>query len=109
LIHDLKRQGLTITAIARQVGLDRKTVRRYLQRGLEPPAPKAREPAPRLIEGFQDYLRERVTAFLDLSGKRLLREIRPLGYGAIPRACRPYRAKTEGKLRTAGLLPRPAL
>jgi transposase len=80
LIHDLKRQGLTITAIARQVGLDRKTVRRYLQRGLEPPAYKPRGPGPRLIEGFEDYLRERVTVFPDLSGKRLLREIRELGY-----------------------------
>jgi transposase len=80
LIHDLKRQGLTITAIARQVGLDWKTVRRYLQRGLEPPAYKSREPVPRLIAGFEDYLRERVSAFPDLSGKRLLREIRGLGY-----------------------------
>ena len=38
LIHDLKRQGLSVSAIARQVGLDRKTVRRHLARGLEPPA-----------------------------------------------------------------------
>jgi plasmid maintenance system antidote protein VapI len=28
LIHDLKRQGLSVSAIARQLGLDRKTVRR---------------------------------------------------------------------------------
>ena len=62
LIHNLKRQGLSVTAIARQVGLDRKTVRRYLQRGLEPPAYKPREPRPRLIEGFQGYLRERDSA-----------------------------------------------
>ena len=38
LIHDLKRQGLSVSAIARQLGLDRKTVRRHLERGLEPPA-----------------------------------------------------------------------
>src|SRR4249920_1087070 len=37
LIHDLKRQGLSVTAIARQPGLDRKTGRRHLDRGLEPP------------------------------------------------------------------------
>jgi transposase len=34
LIHDLKRQGLSITAIARKVGCDRKTVRKYLELGL---------------------------------------------------------------------------
>ena len=38
VILDLHRQGLSVSAIARQCGLDRKTVRRYLERGLEPPA-----------------------------------------------------------------------
>ena len=80
LIHDLKRQGLTITAIARKVGLDRKTVRRYLERGLEPPAYSRRAPVERLIAPYEDYLRERVSAYPELSGKRLLREIRELGY-----------------------------
>jgi transposase len=37
LIHDLKRQGLSVTAIARKVGCDRKTVRKYLALGLEAP------------------------------------------------------------------------
>lgn len=37
LIHDLKKQGLSLTAIARKVGCDRKTVRKYLERGLETP------------------------------------------------------------------------
>ncbi len=35
MIHDLKRQGLTVSAIACKAGLDRKTVRKYLDRGLE--------------------------------------------------------------------------
>ena len=35
LIQDLKNQGLSITAIARKVGCDRKTVRKYLELGLE--------------------------------------------------------------------------
>ena len=34
MIHDLHRQGLGISAIARQTGLDRKTVRKYLTQGL---------------------------------------------------------------------------
>ena len=33
-IHDLRRQGLSVSEIARQMGLDRKTVRKYLDRGL---------------------------------------------------------------------------
>ena len=38
MILELHRQGLTVSAIARQLGMDRKTVRRYVARGLEPPA-----------------------------------------------------------------------
>jgi hypothetical protein len=38
MILDLHRQGLSITAIARRTGRDPKTVRKYIERGLEPPA-----------------------------------------------------------------------
>ncbi|MBV8073324.1 MAG: helix-turn-helix domain-containing protein [Acidobacteriaceae bacterium] len=37
MILELHRQGVSVSAIARQVGLDRKTVRKYIERGLEPP------------------------------------------------------------------------
>jgi transposase len=80
LIHDLKRQGLSVSAIARQVGLDRKTVRRHLARGLEPPAYGPRALRPTLIAPFEDYLAARVATYPELSGKRLLREILEMGY-----------------------------
>ncbi len=50
-------------------------MRKHLERGLEAPVYGPRTPRPRLIEPFEDYLAERVAAFPDLSGKRLLREI----------------------------------
>ena len=80
LIHDLKWQGLSVAAIARKVGHDRKTVRKYLDQRLEPPVYRPREPRSRLIKPYEGYLRERIVTFPDLSGKRLLREIRELGY-----------------------------
>jgi transposase len=80
LIQDLKRQGLGVSAIARQTGLDRKTVRKYLARGLEAPAYKPRAPRARIVEPFEGYLRERLSAFPDLTAKRLMREIRERGY-----------------------------
>ena len=76
LIHDLKKQGLSISAIARKVGCDRKTVRKHLERGLEAPVYGPRAPRDRIIAPFERYLQERVQAFPDLSGARLLREIR---------------------------------
>ena len=80
LIHDLKRQGLSVSAIARKLGLDRKTVRRHLDRGMEPPAYGPRPPRPRQLASYEVYLRERIAAWPELTGKRLLREIRELGY-----------------------------
>ena len=37
MVLELHRQGLTVSAIARQLSMDRKTVRRYIARGLEQP------------------------------------------------------------------------
>jgi transposase len=42
MILDLARQGLTVSANARPTGRDRKTIRTYIERGLEPPAYKPR-------------------------------------------------------------------
>lgn len=80
MIHDLQRQGLSVSAIARRVGVDRKTVRKYLERGLEAPVYGPRTSRPSKIDPFEEYLRQRVGAFPELSAKRLLREIRDLGY-----------------------------
>ncbi len=80
LIHDLKRQGLSISAIARKTGLDRRTVRKHLERGLEVPSRTPRAPRARLIEPYEAYLRQRIIVSPGLSGRRLLREIRDLGH-----------------------------
>ncbi len=81
MILDLHRQGLSVSAIARRTGLDRKTVRKYIESGLEPPAYGPRQPRPTKVRPFEPYLRERVAAYPDLTGSRLHREIRDLGYG----------------------------
>ena len=80
MILDLHRQGLTVSAIARELGLDRKTVRKSIARGLEPPVYGPRQPRKRLLDPFVLYLRERVTAYPGLTGRRLLRELRERGY-----------------------------
>jgi transposase len=80
MILELKRQGLGVSAIARQTGLDRKTVRKYLERGLEAPVYGPREPGERLASRFGSYLTERLSAFPGLSARRLHREIKAMGY-----------------------------
>ena len=80
MILDLHRQGLSVSAIARQIGVDRKTVRTHIAKGLDPPAYKKRPPAPSLIDRFEPYLRERLAAYPALTGQRLFRELKERGY-----------------------------
>ncbi len=80
MILELARQGLSVSAIARRTGHDRKTIRKYVDRGLEPPVYKPREPGPSLLRPFAAFLQERVTRFPDLTGQRLWREIREIGF-----------------------------
>ena len=68
MILELKRRGLGVSTMARQTGLDRETVRKYLARGLEAPVYGPRERGDRLAESFYGYLVERLAAFPGLSG-----------------------------------------
>jgi transposase len=80
MILDLHHQGLSVSAIARQVGVDRKTVRTHISKGLEPPAYKKRTAKPGIIDPFEHYLCERLTAYPGLTAVRLWREIRERGF-----------------------------
>jgi transposase len=81
MILDLHRQGLSVSAIAKATGADRKTVRKYIERGLEAPTYGPRKPRQAVIDPFTAYLRERVTRYPALTGSRLFRELKDRGYG----------------------------
>jgi transposase len=85
---------------ARQLRIDRKTVRKHIAAGLTAPSYKARPPLERAIASFEPYLRERLTAYPTLTGRRLWREIKERGYAGgytavtdLLRELRPPRAK----------------
>jgi transposase len=76
-VRDLKQQGWSVSAIAEQLDLDRKTVRKYL---LEQPQPYKRDhPAPCKIDPYRPYLRERWENGVHNASK-LLEEVRGRGY-----------------------------
>ena len=85
MILELHRQGLTVSAIARQLGMDRKTVRRYIARGLKPPTYGPRPRQQRSTDPFLSYLRERLAAYPGLTAVRLWRELRERGYAGLQR------------------------
>ena len=80
VVLELHQQGMTVSAIARRTGLHRSTVAKYIARGIEPPAYGPRSPRPTKLTPFERYLRERIAAVPELTGSRLCREIRGLGY-----------------------------
>jgi transposase len=93
MILELHRQGVPITAIARRTGRDPKTVRKYIERGIEAPAYGPRSIGrPSKLAPYLDFLRERVTAYPELSAARLTREVRELGYVGAYTAVKRYLA-----------------
>ena len=80
MLHELHAQGVSISAIARQTGLDRKTVRRHLAAGIQPPLYGPRAPQGSLLGRYTAYLQARLDQYPGLSGARLLREIQAQGY-----------------------------
>jgi transposase len=78
-IKNRKRSGRSIREIARQTGLSRNTVRRYL-RGQSTPQYSDRPKKPSLLDPYKDYLKSRVEKLPELPATVLLREIRARGY-----------------------------
>ncbi|MGZ4620813.1 MAG: IS21/IS408/IS1162 family transposase [Frankiaceae bacterium] len=99
-VHALRRQGWTISAIARHLGRDRKTIRAYLagrQAGVRAPA------CPDVFDPFVDYCRARLTEDPHLWAMTLFDEVVDLGYGrAYSTFTRQLRTR---QLRTRDLRP----
>jgi transposase len=101
MILDLHKQGLSVSAIAQRTGLDRKTVRKYIERGAVAPTYSPRPARPSVTAPFEVFVRERLAAWPELTGTRLLREIREQGYAGsytvlkrLLRRVRPPKAPT---------------
>jgi transposase len=74
-LEGLKRQGLSIQAISKLTGYDRKTVRKYLLAPDGVPAYGCRQPKPGKLDPFKPYLNERLQAGV-WNARVLMRELR---------------------------------
>lgn len=86
-IRILSRQGMSIRAIARELGISRNTVRKYL-RGEAVKAPERRGPGrPRKLEPYEDWIRRRVegAAPIRLPSTVLHREVAAMGFDGTSR------------------------
>ncbi len=78
-VVELKRQGLSIRAISRMTGFDRKTIGRYLSAPESRPVYGPRVAVESKLEPFKRYLQERLSAGV-WNAAVLLRELRERGY-----------------------------
>ena len=76
-VHALRKRGWSISAIARHLGRDRKTVRAHLSREV----PVGRRPAPDVFDAFEAYVRQRLGDDPHVWATVLFDEVRGLGYG----------------------------
>lgn len=92
-IQKLHADGLSVSEIARQLDLDRKTVRKYLR---EAPREYERKPKSWKVDPFRSYLRERWEQGVR-NANRLFREVQQRGYeGAltqVKKVVRPWRTE----------------
>ena len=78
-INELKREGLSIRAISRLTGYDRKTISRYLLAPVSRPVYGPRSAPVSKLESFKPYLNERLRAGV-WNARVLLRELRKRSY-----------------------------
>ena len=95
MIRSLAERGVTISAIARQMGIDRKTVRNALK-GPVPPVAAALESAPSVLDPYKNFLRGRLEV-ADFTAQRLYQDVQAQGYrggyNLVKRFVAPLRAE----------------
>lgn len=97
-IQVMHRQGKSIKAIGRELGVSRNTVRRYLRSETVPEA-RARSAKPTKLDGYRGYLKARVAAAHPdwIPATVLFDEIAALGYLGCVRSVSGYLATLKPK------------
>lgn len=77
-IVSMRKAGISISEIARTLGVSRNTVRAHLRR--DGPPEYRRESRGSKLDPYKDYLADRLSEFPELSARRLFDEVRARGY-----------------------------
>jgi transposase len=98
-IQILHQQGLSQRAIAKQLGISRNTVKRYLRAKVDTPVYAARTKGGSLLNPFKPFLHSRIAQAkpVHLSGEVLFRELKERGYTGSLSLLRQYLYQYRGK------------
>lgn len=95
-LHAIER--FSISEIARQLILDRKTVRRAVLSEHAPPARGAVPANPSKLDAFKDYIRRRLAEFPTIKASRLHIELQKIGYSGGLTVLRKFVASLRPRL-----------
>lgn len=101
-IMELYREGYSKSAISRELGLDWKTVDKYIRNGGRRER-KSRERRSKL-DGYKEYIRMRMDKLPSLSGKRIYEEIKVNGYTGKISIVRDYVRKIREDIRRVAVV-----
>jgi transposase len=101
-MEELRRSGLSVTAIAEVTGFDRKTVRKYLLHPELEPRYKPRPGAPSQLDPFTPYIEERLAAGV-WNAVVLTRELRERNYSGGYSTVKEYLQPKREAARTAAV------
>ena len=99
-IEEMRRQGLSVTAIAEVTGFDRKTVRKYLAHPDLEPRYKPRPGRPTLLDPLKSYIDQRLAAGV-WNAVVLTRELKERGYEGGYSTVKEYLQPKRESARTA--------
>ncbi|EQD69553.1 integrase catalytic subunit [mine drainage metagenome] len=77
MIREMRNRGMKITEIAKELGMSRPTVRKYIKSKRPPEYSKKKRISK--LEGFKLYIKERIDQY-NLSAVRIMEEIKKKGY-----------------------------
>lgn len=99
MIKHLYKEGVPITRIAKELGLDRKTVAKTIN---DEESPKyERQSKGSILDPYKDHIKQRIDKY-DLTATRMLREIKERGYSGSYTILRDYIRELKG------IKPKPA-
>jgi transposase len=78
MIHEMRKRGMSITRIAQEMGRDRKTIRKWLNKK-EPETYQRNVIRPGKLDPFKDYVRRRMEEGC-LNARVIFEEIKAKGY-----------------------------
>lgn len=94
MIKHLHQQGVPKARIARELGVDRKTVQNVIRTDICPTQVRLKHGS--ILDPYKDYIRERVSKY-DLTATRILREIRERGYPGSYTIVKDYVRRLKGE------------